>query len=728
MSRSKSYVAELRRLSEHCGFGTAEQLDAMLRDRLVVGVQDARVQKRLLAEPDLKFKKAFELAQAMETAEQNAREIQGSGPCRSTKGEKHVWKVKESPKPTEETTCYRCGGKHEQMTCRFKEVLCRSCGKKGHIAKVCRSKPNPEHKRKGMKPKGTDRAHQIRCSSPGEEVGEYSLYSITGTGKRAYTVKPKLNGVELEMEIDTGATLSLISEETYCKLWQAHQTPTLETTDTNLRTYTGEKITALGKIKVEVAINSQLAELSLLVVKGNGPSLLGVDWLEKLRLDWKLINQVQNQTELQRLLEKHQAVFEGCLGCIKGVKAKFYLKPHTQPKFCRARTVPFALRGKVEAKLQRLQDAGVIEQVQHFEWATPIVPVVKQNGEIRICGDYKVTLNNTIRVDSYPLPRVDDLLGSLAGGQKFSKLDLAHAYMQVQLDESSKPLTTINTHKGLYQYHRLPFGVASAPAIFQRTMETLLQGLPQVFVYIDDILVTGKTEDEHLKNLHETLQRLEDAGICLKKDKCAFLLPEVEYLGHVLSADGIRPSRKNVKAIEAAPAPETVTQLKSFLGMVTYYLKFLPNLSSTLAPLYSLLQDGTPWKWGPKQAEAFTAVKKQLTSPIVLSNFDPEKDLVLLVDASPYGLGAVLAHRQSDGTDKPIAYTSRSLAPAEKRYSQLDKEALAIVFGVKKFHNYVYGRMFTLVSDHKPLQHILGETKPVPHKWHQLVYNAGHYY
>ena len=333
-----------------------------------------------------------------------------------------------------------------------------------------------------------------------------------------------------------------------------------------MRTYTGETIQTLGRIEVEVSINNQTEHLSLEVVQGSGPRLLGIDWLEKLKLDWTQVHQLRTNDQLQTVLDCHKEVFEDQLGCIEGVKAKLHLKSDVQPKFLRARNLPFALREKVERELKRLVEAGVITPVQHAEWATPIFPVMKQNGTVRICGDYKTTNNQ-------PLPRIDDLLSSLAGGKAFTKMDLAHTYMQVPLEDESKSLTTINTHKGLYQYNRLPFGISSAPAIFQRTMEKILRDIPQVFVYIDDILLTGGTEREHLQNLDVVLKRLKEKGIRLKQEKCYFMLQEVEYLGHVLSSRGIQPSPKNVRAIQSVPAPENITQLKSFLGMVTYYLK-----------------------------------------------------------------------------------------------------------------------------------------------------------
>ena len=357
---------------------------------------------------------------------------------------------------------------------------------------------------------------------------------------------------------------------------------------------------------------------------------------------------------------------------------------------------------------------GILEPVKFSSWATPVVPIRKRDGNIRLCGDYKVTVNRENMTETYPLPRIDDLLASLAGGVVFSKLDLSHAYQQVVLDEQSIELVTINTHKGLYRVNRLPFGVSSALSLFQRIMENVLQGISGVLVYIDDVFVTGKTVEDHLANLRTVLTRLEDAGVRLKRDKCFFNIPSMEFLGHRVSAKGIQPTRKKMEAIRDAPEPTDVSQLKSFFGAINYYGKFLPDLSTLLASLYQLLQKNFKWSWKAEQKKAFQEVKHLLISDRLLAYYDPSLELILACDASPYGVGAVLSHRYSNEEEKPIAFASRSLGAAEKKYSQLEKEGLAIVFGVKKFHHYLYGRRFTILSDHKPLQHIFKETSAIP--------------
>ena len=254
------------------------------------------------------------------------------------------------------------------------------------------------------------------------------------------------------------------------------------------------------------------------MVGGDGPSLLGRDWLSKIKLNWEELHHIdQTKLTLEAVLDKRSKVFRDELGMVRGVTAKLHIDPQARPKFYRPRSVPYAMKDKVEQELDHLHQQGIIEPVQFSEWVAPIVPVLKQNGDIRICGDYKLTVNAVAKLDTYPLPRIEDLFTSLSGGKYFSKLDLAQAYPQLPLDEASRKYVTINTQKGLYQYTRLPFGVASVPSVFQKTMDNLLQGIEKVCVYLDDILITGATEAEHLRNLQEVLSHLEQAGMHLKK-------------------------------------------------------------------------------------------------------------------------------------------------------------------------------------------------------------------
>ena len=702
------FVASLRRLSEHCEFG--DGLDDLLRDRLICGCNEDRLQKNLLAKtPPPNFKVAIAMAQAMESADKDTKDLQNS----RIPAEVHAI-PRNSPPPRGQTNCYRCGGKHTADDCRFKEAVCHFCKKKGHIARVCRSKAKQQRGGKtSTSHKSLGKTNVIHIDE--KEVGtEYTVNHVDGTKKSPYTVELSVNGAPLKMEVDTGAAVSLISEATYKRLWK--NPPKLKPTTTRLRTYSGQQLVVLGTLVVNVEYETQQVARSLIVVKGSGPSLLGRDWLTMIRLDWKSLSVHQTSTErpLKDILKRHESLFRPELGLARNIDAKLYVEPDAIPRFCNARPVPYALREKVENELNRLQADGIIEPVQFAEWAAPIVPVLKPDGTARICGDYKLTVNKAAKLDAYPIPRIEDLFARLAGGKKFTKLDIAHAYQQIPLDEDSRSSVTINTHKGLFRYNRLPFGVHSAPAIFQRAMEGLLRDIPSTVVYLDDILITGKTEEEHLQNIDEVMTRLEDEGLTLKKEKCQFMLDKVEYLGHTISADGLKPSESKTRAIVDAPQPQNVSQLRSFLGMVNYYGKFLPKISTKLAPMYRLLKKGVPWRWGSLERGVFESIKKQLAEAPVLEHYDPSRKLSLATDASPYGVGAVLSHVLEDGTEKPVAYASRTLSPVEKRYSQLDKEALAIVFGVKRFHQYLFGRQFSIVSDHKPLQYLLSENKAVP--------------
>lgn len=367
-----------------------------------------------------------------------------------------------------------------------------------------------------------------------DQEDSYSLFNINGLGHQPFYITLTVQGEQQQMELDTGAAVSVMSEQTYKTVWNAEKAPPIEPAQVQLHVYTGDTIHVLGVAKVTLNHRNQSKELPLLIVKEDGPTLLGRDWLTELTLnvDWSSLHCVQVRKSLSTVLDKYSAVFNNELGKTKDYVATLQVDPTVEPKFYKARSVSFAMNQKVEAELDRLLATEVIEPVKYSSWAAPVVPVMKQDGSIRLCGDFKLTLNKAARPDIYPLPHIDELFATLGGGKTFSKLDLSNAYQQLLFAEDSKVYTTINTHKGLFRFTRLPFGASAAPAIFQRVMETLLKGIPNVSVYLDDILNSGNSDKAHLDNLETVLTQLGAASFHLKQSKCMFFLPEVEYLGH----------------------------------------------------------------------------------------------------------------------------------------------------------------------------------------------------
>jgi len=721
------YLAELRRLATHCEF--KDYLDEALRDRFVCGLNSEAIQKRLLTEDKLDLKRALELAQGMEAAHRNAQVLQeGNGTSEITMShssnsapnvvaqmqDEEIDRVGKYPRPQGASgtgrSCYRCGrGDHMAHSCVHKDSICHNCKKPGHLARVCRSQSQ-------SKVSITKQHHWVeqtmsKCEGA-TDLEEDVIFNVSSKTTPPYMVVMEINGQSVTMEIDTGAAVTVMSQE----CWEARFAGlTLEQPTLCLRTYTAEKMTVLGETSVLVRYGKYKGTHKLYVVEGKGPTLLGRDWLRSIHLDWASIKSVSGvDSNVDKVVGKYPEVFQEGLGTLKHFKATLHLMPGATPRFCRPRPLPFSIREQVEGELDRLVEQGILQKVDYSEWAAPIVPVPKSNGAVRICGDYKVTINPSLQIDKYPLPRPTDLFTCLTGGKVFTKLDLTAAYQQMLLDETSSKLVTINTTKGLFRYTRLPFGVASAPAVFQKTMETILQGMPRVICYLDDILITGRTETEHAKNLEEVLCRLQEHGVRLKREKCCFFQTSVEYLGHSIDAKGVHTTKSKVKAIQDAPIPTNVQELRSFLGLLNYYAKFIPNLASLLHPLHTLLRANQPWRWTKECTTVFNKAKSLLSAAPVLVHYNPDLPLCLAGDASAYGVGAVLSHVFPDGSEHPIAFASRTLTATERNYAQVEKEALSLIFGVKKFHQYVYGREFTLITDHKPLTTILGPKDTIP--------------
>ena len=656
-----AYVSRLKSLATHCEFGTS--LDEQLRDQFIAGINDKELQRLLVQFPDharATLDNYVRHASAKEIAAQTVQAMHVSTPinvakvsnrsskqksyaprAKTTSSEKQQWPSQTS-QPQKLTTgkdCLNCGGKwhNKRSDCPARNATCNACKKIGHYQKVCRSCAPPH----AVVTSNTIRAGTNDSQT---ECDESHFFTIRSEGDRM-VINVALNGVPVAMDFDTCASKSIIGR----MLWTRIGAPQLSET-TTLRGYTNFKIKPLGQTTVTVSTKGQSKALTVVVVDADDVPLFGHPWIKafNINIDGVRIESISNNVkpqpsllppsddqplELNQLLSEFSGVFSGKLGKVKGHKAIIHILDTATPKVCKARRVPFALLQNVENELARLEKEGILQRVDAntpVTWASPTVNVVKkQTGCVRICGDYKVTINPFMITDHYQLPTFEEIAA------------------------------------------------------------------------------------KHMKNLRRVLQLLLDAGITTQLIKCHFLQPMVTHMAHRIDKYDIHPTSDKVEAICNRPKPINVSQLRSLLGQINYYARFIPGLQGKCAPLHRLLQKGVKWEWTTNDSQIVSELNSKLSSNDTLVHFDVNKPLVLSCDACEYGIGAELAHSFPDGTLRPIAFASRTLSNAEKNYSSIDREALALVFGVLKFHQYLYGRKFILYTDHKPLQYIFRPTADI---------------
>ncbi|UYV67564.1 hypothetical protein LAZ67_5001228 [Cordylochernes scorpioides] len=345
-------------------------------------------------------------------------------------------------------------------------------------------------------------------------------------------------------------------------------------------------------------------------------------------------------------------------------------------------------------------------------WSSPVILVRKKDGTWRFCVDYR-RLNKITKKDVYPLPRIDDALDSLAGSSYFSTMDLRSGYWQIEVDEKDREKTAFITPDGLYEFQVMPFGLCNAPATFERMIDSVLGSLKwnMCLCYLDDIVVYAPTFEEHLRRLQLVLSCIQKAGLSLNHKKCLFGSRRIKILGHLVDANGIHPDPDKVEAVSKFPRPRNISELKSFLGLCSYYRRFIENFADKARSLHDLLKTEKQFYWDAAQEKAFEVLKTALISEPVLGHFDESADTHLHTDASGHGIGAVLLQIQG-GKERPIAYASRSLTKAENNYSTTEKECLAVVWSISKFRPYLFGRPFTVVTDHHFLCWLVGQKDP----------------
>lgn len=733
-----NFLGRLRSTASACNYG--DFLNRALRDQFVVGLYDDDDRKQLLSrtrelEECMKLATAGEAARSQmvkmncvkkgnmsDQTDLNAVSFYKDGARAKTQDNSKQYgqskpQYGQSSKPYK---CFSCGKtSHKRTECRFRDSTCHNCSQKGHIATVCRQ----------PKSKSTSRVHNVEDSEGSDEpLYTVSVFDMHSKNTSSVQVSLQVEKSTVDMQIDTGCAMSLAPKSFYDS--HCSHVP-LQSTDIVMNTYSGEKLYPLGCIDVQVKYLNNVHKLPLIILPSGSVPLFGRNWMRSIKLDWKALglnyikpsrnSQVAPQVKdksVSEVIKRFGPLFAEELGCYKGEPID--LPVQTKPRFFKARLPGFSEEAQITDALLEMEASGVLKRVYYASCACPIVPVQKKDSEnatdkvkIRITGNFAATYNKCAEVYKYPIPKIEDLHAALRGCTVFSVLDMSQAYHQIPISDESQKYMTINTHLGLFSFTRLPNGVHSGPAVFQQIMDTVLSGAPKTICYLDDILVAGANAEDHLRNLALVFQRLYEAGFRLRKEKCRFECSKVTYLGHVLDAEGLHPTEDKVRAVQEAPSPKDETQLKSFLGLLMFYSRFIPFHSKLLAPLNRLLRNNVQWTWGKIEENAFCGAKKALLNSQTLVHYDSDLPLYLSCDASSYGAGAVLSHKIG-GHDRPVAFASVTLTQAQRNYSQLDKEAFSIIFGLKRFRQFLAAREFTIITDHKPLLQILGPTNLIP--------------
>ena len=689
-----SFVTDLRVLVKDCKY---EKADEMVRDKIVTGIKQDEIRGKLLTEgDDLTMTKAIQIATSYETTQAQLKSMKIDSKLeldaikKSSKKPYHNKKEKEEKK----SLCKNCGTSHPVKQCPAFGKECNYCKKLHHYEDFCFKKKFDQRKQKSKK------VHVIED----DDEDDFFIGSIE-QDEKSNTAFANIELTEGEIvrnirfKIDTGAQANILPLSIFNK--KIGSTEKLEPNKNKLVSYTGQHLNTKGQIRLKSRYKHREEMLTFHVVDTEAEPILGLQACIDLQLVKLLLSVEEKQLSsmtADSVKQDYPHLFSG-MGDLG--EAKIQLQEEAVGVIDAPRRVPLALKDRLKQELDRMQEQDVIAKVaEPTDWVNSLVVVEKPNGKLRVCLDPR-NLNKAVKRPHYNMPTLEDAVAKMAGAKFFSKLDAQSGYWQIRLDENSSYLTTFNTPFGRYRFKRLPFGIISAQDLFQQKMDEIFENMQGVTPLIDDVIIHGRTREEHDQNLRAALDKATESTLRLNAEKLTVGEKEVEYFGHLITADGLKPDPKKVKAIETMPPPTSKKELQTVLGMITYLAKFAPQLSETTKPMRDLLKEDIEFVWDKPQEESFRKVKEIITEQPVLAFFDPKKHITLQVDASKHGLGATLMQEK-----KPIAYASKSLNSTEQNYAQIEKELYAILFGCRRFHQYIYGQKVTVESDHKPLESI----------------------
>jgi hypothetical protein len=714
--RIDEFISDLRVLIKSCRY--CEQCEpGIMRDRIILGIRNDATREELLKIRKLDLANCIDVCRAAEAASSQTQVLKPNTVNKITGRYKTEKKTRR---------CKYCAQEHvfEKGVCPAWGKTCTYCKGRNHLEAVCLRKKAENQDKKPEKRWRKHRRHKVHKmqeeapSSKNESSDAEWLYSVECNewvnGVKDVKCKMLIDDNEVVFQIDTGASVNTLP--------RSHVSGPLQPYKGILKMWNGAVMKPAG-VAWKVVRNPKTNKkynVEFIIFQDNQQPLLGLRTSEQMgliKIEDKAFQRV-NMVDTTAYAD----VFDGQLGSLPGTQT-LMVKEDARPIIMADRRVPIAVRPKLKEELDRLEKLQVITPVtEPTPWVSQIVTATKKSGALRICIDPH-ELNKVLLRERYVMPILEDTLHEMRDSRVFTKADLTSGYWHVKMDKASSMLTTCQTNFGRYRWLRLPFGLSVSAEIFQKKLLDTLKELPGVVCIADDVIVHGQNQDEHDKRLLAFLKKCQEVGIKLSKEKLELAKDSITFMGHRISKNGLESDPHKVTAIKAMARPTNIEELRRFNGIVNYLAKFLPNLASTMQPLHNLMKKDVTWTWSSEQEKSFSMIKDLISNTPVLALYDPNKQLTLENDACEYGLGSALLQ---DG--RPVAYASRSLSEAERRYAQIEKEMLAMTYGLEKFHHYTFGREVQVTTDHRPLVAITA--KPLakaPRRLQNLLLRAQKY-
>ena len=742
----------LNGLAALCDFG--EITATLVLDMFILHMNNKKVQEKLCTEPK-EPEQALEFAIAFEEGvkRQKAYGTQAADSAKTTVKSEPVYAV-EKTNPRE---CYRCGAANFTMEhvnfCMATNHRCKFCKIIGHLEKCCNKKFPQRQKEMMQRLKTRDNEKSLRRVNYIEESDEESeeddeeqlVLRVDGDGCKPFYMEGTMCGNYFKAIIDTGSPVSIFTKRDLQKIVGERKVVIRDMIEgENYVDYNKKPLKLLGYqfVRLEVA-GVIVSKARVLVAPNSGKSIVGRDWLVALRYkitqptergECKINKQNVNckesiceispgekqNPEVQQLVREFPKLF--CRkGRVKNYEIKIKMKNDAKITQQKGRRVPIQLQNQVDKEIEKLLKEGHIEKVDKIQddvFIQPTVITVKKDKSVKIALDARA-LNQSIAKDKYQMPNLDNLIDMIAekldekeGEAWYSSVDMTYAYGQIPLQELTERHCNFQIvggkSTGTYRFTTGFYGLTVMPTEFQKLMDLTLANVNSVFVYIDDILIVTKgTKQEHLNKVREVMKILDEANLQLKAEKCVIAQESIEWLGFKLTRTGISPINTKAQGISDRLRPTNLKQLRSFLGAVNQFNKFIPNLASISFPFRTILKKDAEWTWNIEHENAFVKINDEIKGVVELSHFKRNQEIRIICDASKKGLGAVLQKSQTNGEWRPICFASRFLTDFESKYSINELELLAIVWAVEHFRNYVYGVQFKIISDHKALMSVL---------------------